>query len=335
MVINKIKLVNFRNHINNLFLFDKKNFIIGRNGSGKTSILESISVIFTGKSFKTNKLKTLINTNCNFFQVNSEFVKRDINHNIEIRYNTKKRLSLDGKVLEKTVNFYFDNPVVFYSPDNEGFLSKEQENRRNFLDRLIFYINFNHLDLLRNYNRLLDLKKNYIVKNIKDKLLYKAIHEKILPLSLNIIKNRSEMIDKLNTYIEKYLKEIPSLKTEIFSLQYKPNYIDDGLLEQELATKTVLSGPHRDRIFFTLNGELLENMASFGQKKSLSLCCIYCFIKVVEDFSKNDIILLLDELESGLDKERVYFFMELFDKYHYFVTGQSLINNKFNIINLT
>jgi len=76
-------------------------------------------------------------------------------------------------------------------------------------------------------------------------------------------------------------------------------------------------------------------MASFGQKKSLSLCCIYCFIKVVEDFSKNDIILLLDELESGLDKERVYFFMELFDKYHYFVTGQSLINNKFNIINLT
>lgn len=335
MFLKDIKLRNFRNHINSIFSFDLKNYITGKNGSGKTSILESISLIFTGKSFKTNKLKSIINIDKNFFEISSNFSDDNVNYDITLYYDTKKRLTINGKRPENIINFYHNHPVIFYSPENEGFLSKEQEIRRNFLDRSIFYLDISYIDSLLGYNKLLELKKKYILKDVKDSLLYKSIHEKMSSYIKDIQNKRSNLIKSFNTYIEKYLRDIPSLNTEFFSLSYIPNHLDEDLLDKELILKKVLSGPHRDKITFNLNGESFENIASFGQRKSLSLCCIYCFLKVVEDFSKKSIILLLDELESGLDVERVSFFMELFDKYQYFLTGQSKIDKDINIIKLS
>ncbi|MGB9731771.1 MULTISPECIES: DNA replication/repair protein RecF [Calditerrivibrio] len=335
MFLKDIKLKNFRNHLNSVFSFDYRNYITGKNGSGKTSLLEGISVILTGKSFKTNRLKSLINIEKKFFEISSNFVENDVKYNISLYYDTKKRLTINGKRHENIINFYHNHPVIFYSPENEGFLSKEQEMRRNFLDRTIFYLDRSYIGSLLGYNKLLELKKKYILKDVKDRLLYKSIHEKMYFYTKEIHNKRSNLIKSFNTYIEKYLIDIPSFNTEFFSLSYIPNHLDEDILDKELIIKKVLSGPHRDRILFNLNGESFENIASFGQRKSLSLCCIYCFLKVVEDFSKKSIILLLDELESGLDVERVSFFMGLFDKYQYFLTGQSIIDKDINIIKLS
>ncbi len=335
MILNELKLKNFRNHLNSHFIFSDKNYIAGKNGSGKTSILESISVLFSGKSFKVNKLKPLINTKTDHFVIKSNFYDDEVSNSLIVYYDQKKKVSLNNKIIDNIVNFYFDHPLIFYSPDNEGFLSKSQEDRRNFLDRMIFYTDLEHLIDLKNYNKLLELKKKYLEKGVKDTLLYDSLHEKMSHFSRKIIHKRGKLVEKFNEYLDRYLRVIPSLTSEHFSLIYQPNPLNPELLSKEQTLKMILSGPHRDKILFRLNDESFDHIASYGQRKSLSLCCIYCFIKVVEDFSKKGIILLLDELESGLDTERVLFFMELFDGYQYFVTGQSHILKDVNIIKLS
>lgn len=335
MILKELKLKNFRNHVNNRFIFDDKNYITGLNGSGKTSILESISVLFAGRSFKVGSLKPLININADQFAIKSTFVNSEVSNQLTVEYNGKKKIFLNNKSLENIVHFYFEHPVIFYSPDNEGFLSKNQVDRRNFLDRMIFYTDLEHLIDLKNYNKLLELKKKYLEKGVKDPLIFDSLHEKITHLSNKIIDKRGRLVDRFNEYIAKYLSLIPSLNDEHFSLVYKADPINTELLNKEITLKMILSGPHRDKILFKLNNQPFDQIASYGQRKSLSLCCIYCFIKVVEDFSKKGIIILLDELESGLDTDRVLFFMELFDKYQCFITGQSQIISNINIIKLS
>ena len=61
MRLNSLQLVNFRNY-NNLYLeFNKKvNLLLGKNGQGKTNIVESIYMLSFGKSFRTNRDKEII-----------------------------------------------------------------------------------------------------------------------------------------------------------------------------------------------------------------------------------------------------------------------------------
>ena len=61
MQLNSLKLLNFRNYDNLYIDFNKKvNLLVGKNGQGKTNIVESIYMLSFGKSFRTNKDKEII-----------------------------------------------------------------------------------------------------------------------------------------------------------------------------------------------------------------------------------------------------------------------------------
>lgn len=107
-------------------------------------------------------MKSIINIDKNFFEISSNFSDDNVNYDITLHYDTKKRLTINGKRPESIINFYHNHPIIFYSPENEGFLSKEQEIRRNFLDRSIFYLDISYIDSLLGYNKLLELKKIYL-----------------------------------------------------------------------------------------------------------------------------------------------------------------------------
>ncbi|MCA1927290.1 MAG: AAA family ATPase [Calditerrivibrio sp.] len=335
MSIESIYLKNFRNHILKKFQFDEKNFIVGKNGSGKTSIVEAIYIVFSGRSFRTNRLRNAINNNHDFFELNGRLSEEGISIPFKLTYKTGKEFFIDKKKVENSTEFILKHPIVCYSPENEGFLSDEMEVRRRFLDRLIGYVYPQHIVNLKSYLKLLNIKKSYIHKKIKDPLLYSSIHEKMIFFGNRISSKRVEFIEKFNSIIDKNINDFPTFLSENFSLKFAASEIHVSLIDSEIAKGMVLTGPHRDKISFLINGKICENFASFGQRKSLSLFCIYCFIKVVEEFLKYGIIVILDDLEAGLDAERVKFFLEKIKPSQLFITG--LPNNtfeKFNTINI-
>ncbi|MCX8083761.1 MAG: AAA family ATPase [Calditerrivibrio sp.] len=335
MPLKGLNLLNFRNYTSRSFTFEKKNFIFGKNGSGKTSLLEAIYFIFTGKSFRTSRVSNLINNNSNTFRIDLRYEHDGIDMGIYIYYDHKKHVYINNKPVESIYTFYFNHPIAFYSPENEGFLSYEQEQRRKFLDRTIFYIDLDYLNLLKRYKKVCELKKGYIFKGIRDKLFFNVLNEQINDISSKIQKKRKKVIDKYNTILSSTITNIPSSGVEFFQLTYEPSVFNPDILEKEISTGLLLSGPHRDRISFQLNGDNADIVASFGQRKTISICCLYCFLKLVELFRKNDIIIILDELYSSLDTERAEYFMDIFNTCQLFVTGQTVPSfNDMNLINL-
>ncbi|MFN6992117.1 MAG: DNA replication/repair protein RecF [Fervidobacterium sp.] len=278
MSIESIYLKNFRNHILKKFQFDEKNFIVGRNGSGKTSIVEAIYIVFSGRSFRTNRLRNAINNKHDFFELNGRLSEEGISLPFKLTYKTDKEFFIDKKKVENSTEFILKHPIVCYSTENEGFLSDEMELRRRFLDRLIGYVYPQHIVNLKSYLKLLNIKKSYIHKKIKDPLLYSSIHEKMILFANRISSKRAEFIEKFNIIIDRNINEFPTFLSEKFFLKFSANDINVDLIDREIEKDMVLTGPHRDKIYFFINGKMCENVASFGQRKSLSLFCVYCLV---------------------------------------------------------
>ena len=143
--INKIFLKNFRNFKNCELSFNNKcNILFGNNGSGKTNILESISLLCKGRGFRNAKIKNLIHKNEKNFLIESIFSKDNNKYNIKV-YPTfsenkyKKILSLNDEI-SKEANDFLENSLsnLLFLPEMERLFIASPNYRRNFVDKLIF-----------------------------------------------------------------------------------------------------------------------------------------------------------------------------------------------------
>ena len=99
-----IKLKHYRNFLDSSFEFDEKcNIIIGKNGSGKTNILESISLFERGRGFRKEKINNLINNKSQNkkFKINSKYINNNNEIDLEITNDVfenkfKKKLTING-----------------------------------------------------------------------------------------------------------------------------------------------------------------------------------------------------------------------------------------------
>jgi len=319
MFIKKLRIVNFRNHKDNIFEFDKINYVSGKNGTGKTSLAEAISVILTLKSFRQHNFKKLISFNSDLFYLNAKLSDDEDNIiDIKFKYAKKKELLINDNK-EPFDNYIKDKLLFTYSPENEGILSKNQKDRRNFIDRVIFYKNFDFLSMLKNYNKLLEIKKNILESGKIDKDYLNIINGELLSLSLKITQFRVNEIKFLNKKLSQDFRNI--FNNETFEILIRESIPDKNTFKKEIYAGKILSGCHLDKIYFSLNGVIYEDFASFGQRKTFSLITLASILLSIEDFKKSGIILALDDFEVGLDSERISVFKSIFEKYQLIITG--------------
>ncbi|TYB32312.1 MAG: DNA replication/repair protein RecF, partial [Flexistipes sinusarabici] len=300
-------LLNFRNHNElNLSFSKNTNYIRGANAAGKTSVVEAVSTALNLKSFRQSQLKNLVNFDCdnffietnimrNFYDYNEEYL-----YNIKFKYNNGSFVYENNKKISSAENYIFNYPVLVYSPENEGLTSENQEKKRKFLDRICFYTNKIHFNNLKNYNKLLKIKKNYLYHNNPDQRYLESITENIYNFSADIQKTRRNVVNQINSKISEFYNNVPG-KIENFYFIYEPDSVDIEKINEEKVKKRVLSGAHLDRIYVFYNGKKYESFASFGQKKTFALCSLFTSVLIVEEFLNSGIIIILDDLEVGLD----------------------------------
>ena len=125
MRLNSLQLVNFRNY-NNLYLeFNKKvNLLLGKNGQGKTNIVESIYMLSFGKSFRTSRDKEIIKFDTENLYVGGSFSKEHTDGLIEIAIGkNKKGIKVNKIHIQKiTISFLFVNKIKmpFTQTENSG-----------------------------------------------------------------------------------------------------------------------------------------------------------------------------------------------------------------------
>ena len=311
MQVLNLKLNNFRSHISSYYDISDETYFIGENGTGKTSILESIYILFGLKSFKKQPFSSIISFNTDFFRIESEISEAEYNSNVVCLYKNKRSTLYNGEEVENIADYIYNYPVAFYTPENLGLLSKEQVDRRNFLDRFIFYYDKKHIYDIKTYSRLLSQKTAEFEKDNIDFTYINVLNEKLIYLSNLIYNKRLKMVDELNLMLKNIYSKLEFTYEEVF-IKYTSNILDESLINKEKIMKKILYGVHRDKIEMQLQDKIIEKFSSTGQKKTFSLLSLYSFIKIIEENRKISIITLLDDFEAALDYKRASFIKGLY-----------------------
>lgn len=337
MYIKNIKLKNYRSYRNLEIEFNKKtNILIGNNAQGKTNILEAIYLMCLAKSFRTNKDKEMIK-----FMEEKAFIKcisvNEYEEETEIEIQIEKIakiIKINGKEITKKSDILNNVNIVIFSPEDLKIIKEEPEKRRVFLDREISQIKPLYFKNLSKYKKIL-MQKNSLLKieNVNKELI-DVWNIELINYAAKIIKDRSIFINKINKISRKIHNSITS-NEECLKIEYETKYeIKTDEQEQkevlieaikkrtkdELKRRVSLVGPHRDDLKISINNVDVRNFGSQGQQRTAALSLKLAEIELIKEETKENPILLLDDVLSELDINRQNFLIESLKDLQLFLT---------------
>jgi DNA replication and repair protein RecF len=358
MFIESIKILRFRNIDNlNIILNKEANFFIGKNGTGKTNIIEALYFISSMKSFRFIKDIYLVkNGEKNFYISALCFNKQYETHEVGYTFedNKKRKYKIDGKEINKFIDYYNKINSIVFSPSDTEIIDGEPENLRRYIDSVISKSDKNYIVLLTELKKCLH-SRNSILKRIKDeKKIIKyndeiAVWDEIFAkLSYEIINKRLIFLNNFNIFIKESYDYISSEKISLrikytSSLNYEnketiiKSITESFIKDCKFGFSTV--GPQRDRYdIINEKGILFSKVCSQGQKRTAAISLKNSEKIYIEKISENKSILLIDDIFSELDKERQKKMLSLLNKGNQLVFTMTDINrdvlslyNEYNI----
>ncbi|MDR2884973.1 MAG: AAA family ATPase [Deferribacteraceae bacterium] len=310
MFLKELSLQNFRNHRELSLDLHELMYISGNNGVGKSSIVEAIHLLLTLKTFRHQSLSEVRTFAEPYVRISAHFEGGNYD-DLVFFYQDKRILKAGGQEIVSLSDYTNALPVICYSPGFDTILSKDHSERRNFLDRMVFYTNHSHLNLVKSYNALLLRKRAELDKDNPDSELLNILNTQMAPISKEISQNRNILVHEINNSLLS-TEELTTLFMPDMRLSLSINDIDCDDVATEIEKKRPTMGCHKDLLYIRQNGRVLEKFQSFGQRKSALLFLLYHLAKRVEEIRKCDIMLLLDDFEAGLDGERCSALSELF-----------------------
>ena len=334
--IKRLFLSNYRNHKNLKINIEKQIVLLfGGNGSGKTNILEAISLVSSSNGFRNAKLPAIIRKSGGLilknFGINIEISEKKMSNKIGIGLEKtsdklKKILLLDGKKTNKK-NFNDKLKVFWVLPSMINLFLGPASDRRNFLDSMISSYDglyqktlISHKKFQRERIRIL---KMFDLTNANKDWLF-SIEKKIVSLGIIISDKRRIFLDKINNYsikmnskvptinviltgqIDKELKSIPAVNVEEnFLKKLKENRKIDSL------TGRTNYGINRSdmKVLNQEKSEFSEN-CSTGEQKVLLLTIIFLFLQILKEKNSFKIIWLLDDIFAHLDRKYINIILE-------------------------
>lgn len=348
MNITKLELNNFRNYKKKIFdNFSNLNIIIGKNGIGKTSIIEAIYLGSLAKSFKTNNEQLIIKNDSEYFRIKIYYFDYGPKKNLEVFYDKNgKKTKINSKIQRKLSEFISQYRVILLSPDELKLIKSSPNTRRNYLNIQISQLNKEYLYFLNNYNTLIKNKNDYLKKLMfnsnLDKRYLDILDQKIVEEGMKIYSYRKRYITMINEYINNIFTNYQQ-KSNV-SIKYISDYeINDkeellNILKRnrnkEINIGMTAFGVHRDDYEFIQDGNNAKEYSSQGIQKlivlAMKLSEVQIFVKKYDIYP----ILLLDDLFSELDeKNRNNIFKSLDDKIQVFITTTDLKNINKKITN--
>ena len=314
MIIKEIKLDCFRSYE---FLETPINkgitLFYGDNGSGKSSIIESVYFALTGKSFRTNDTNNLIQKNKNqtqtlivFDEGSSIKITKKRDNRTQISQNRGEKTSNFAKLVKKYPNCLIENKEFFFTTSNP-------EQKRSFLNKTLFYVEQTDAILLNEVKKIIS-QRAACLKN-KDYNQIKYWDEKLIEIEPKIYSLNTNLCKKINKYltdsalVKNFEEKNPWIKE--LSIKYDRGY--DGIsnysdilsknFEKDCILKRTTEGPHKRSFNILLNNTDASETLSRGQQKIISIIFHLIQREIIIEHTKLTPILLMDDISSELDKE--------------------------------
>lgn len=316
--LQSISLYQFKNYTNQSFSFPKRiTGICGKNGIGKTNLLDAIYYLCFTKSYFTRLDSGNVQQGKAGFRIEGDFSLWDKPEKAVciLRENNRKEFSLNGETYDKFSKHIGHYPCVIIAPDDAILITGGSEERRKFLDSLLSQLDAVYLQHLIAYTKLLQqrnaLLKSFAEKNEKDFSLLDVLDQQLV-IPANYIFN------KRKTFLVSFLPAVNHLYHEIarqdedILLVYESQLLTascEELLKASrqkdcLAVRTTC-GIHRDEIDISLGNQPFRNIASQGQRKSLLFALKLAEMEILKKEKNFSPLLLLDDVFEKLDEERI------------------------------
>lgn len=290
----------------------KLNVLTGRNGVGKTNILDAIFYLCTVRSNSSATDGMLVKEGEAFFRLEAEHQGRTVSTvALKFKPDDFKSLEWNGVRYSKFSDHLGKIPIVFICPDDIDLIKGGSEGRRKFLDYSIAMYSREYLDTSILANKFLK-QRNALLKGERvDYKLLDLYDEKLHIFSQVIHSYRKDFIEQIVPVFESTYKGISafennvmvSYESELHQFSYKDLAARNR--SNDLLAKRTTSGVHRDDIKFFLDERDVRKTASQGQLKSFLLGLRFAQYGILKRILGVRPILLLDDLFDRLDAVRV------------------------------
>jgi DNA replication and repair protein RecF len=328
MQISKLSLSNFRNHKNlNLSFSEGATTIIGRNGRGKTNIVEAVNYLSTLSSHRVSQDAPLIITGetSATIRANVKKHKRIAEVELNINYPGANKVLLNSNPLPKTRDILGLVTTVIFSPEDLELVKGEPAARRKFIDELSTQLSPKFSNTRSDFDRTLK-QRNTLLKSLgrrdpssQARATLDAWDEQLIHHGTEIIFTRLENMNRVKPHIYEFGAAI-SGDTEPIHVSYLNSWLASETLNKNEITElykaelgkrskdevdrgTTLVGPHRDDLIIQLSNMPAKGYASHGQSWSLAIALRLAAFKTLREHD-DDPILILDDVFAELDQRR-------------------------------
>jgi DNA replication and repair protein RecF len=308
MSLSRLEILSVRNiELAKMQLHRGVNGVYGENGSGKSSLLESIYLLGTFRSFRTQHLGSVINDQAAYALVRGQLsdggslaVQKD--------RRGQRHIRIDNQVVKASSQLAEVLPVLVFDPDTINLVLGQPGYRRRFLNWGVFHVKHQFSQLWKEVNRCLQ-QRNALLKR-------SSVSETLSQWTTSLVE-KSENLDGLRRDYSNRLKQtflplarglcdVSDLELEYYrgwneSLDLLVAYEQD--LHSDLKRGFTQKGFHRAEIRVTVKGKPVAEVCSRGEAKMLSWALALSQLELLPEQARKNLILLVDDLASEIDPD--------------------------------
>lgn len=311
------------------------NVISGKNGQGKTNLLESIWLLTGAKSFRGSKDIEIVKENEEFSHICGMIKEQETKASIDIfvpSIKSEKRgrsAKLNGVPYARASMLAGKFTAVVFEPGHLSLVKGSPEGRRRFLDATLCQIWPGYLAILRRFTRSLRQKNALLKKYYQTQqadMMLDVFDEELAQTGQEIRLRRQAYLIACSDYAKQVYSEL-TMGTEYLDMQFVPNGTQEDLqrLYQETRKRDIkagfsTSGPHRDDFISQINGRDAKIYASQGQQRSIVLSLKLAEASYILDKTGQYPVMLFDDVLSELDEVRQSYLLNCIQDKQTFIT---------------
>lgn len=318
--LHTLDLLNFKSYPESRFTFTPKiNCIVGKNGAGKTNILDAIYYLSTGKSYFLSTDAQTIHHHQQMMSVEGLYSHDNEEECIHVglEKGQRKKIRRNGDVYKRMADHVGLIPVVMISPSDRDLIVEGSEARRKFIDATLSQTDTSYLDHLLQYHKTLKQRNTMLRNGMGNDAALREVYD------TQLVDHGVVIYEKRKSFCEAFAGEVAlhynaiSDGAEHISLSYQSKINQEtyasqllNALPKDLILEYSTFGIHKDDLGFEMNGRLIKRFGSQGQQKTYMIALKLAQYHYLHNHKGFRPLLLLDDIFDKLDAERVHRIIE-------------------------
>ena len=344
MILKDLSLRSFRNYEEAKLSFEPGvNLIVGDNAQGKTNLLEAISYLGSGRSFRAQKTGEMVRFGADFGEVSGTVFSQQREQTLRFVLFSSSRprqIWRNGAKKKTAGEIAGVLPTVLFCPEDLMVLKTGAASRRRMGDNVLCQLRPNYDAALTEYNRILDQKSRILKDHFDNPAVLAVLPEyntRLCQVGALLISYRARFYESLGRSAAAFHSQF-SGGVENFTLEYKTvstvtdpfapvskltQDLQDHLerhYRAELETAQCLTGPHKDDFTVCLSDIDLKAYGSQGQTRTAAISLKLAQRELMGREWGEEPVLLLDDVLSELDPGRQDFVLNQIVSGQVFIT---------------